>query len=117
MNFVEYTFENCDLSMANISNTTLRDIRFNHCKLLGLQFERCNKLLFSVIFEECQLNLSSFYKMDLKNTQFISCHLKEAEFVECDLSGFVFDHCDLTGAIFSMANIADLLYKHDIEKK
>lgn len=100
INFAECTFEQCDLSMAKIVNTIFREVKFENCKLLGLHFENCNDLLFSADFDGCQLNLCSFYKRSMKNTNFKNCNLQEADFTESDLTGSTFDSCDLTGVTF-----------------
>lgn len=99
-NFVECEFVDCDLSTAKIASTSFQDIRFIRCKVLGVHFERCNEFLFSVNFEGCQLNLSSFYQRSLKKTKFKDCNLGEVDFVEADLTKAVFDNCNLEGAIF-----------------
>jgi len=98
--FADCQFEDCDLSLAKVSNTVFRDVKFKQCKLLGLHFENCNEFLFSVDFEGCQLNLSSFYKRALKKTNFKDCSLKEVDFAETNLINSTFDNCDLLGAIF-----------------
>jgi len=145
INFSECKFNGCDISLANISRTALRNIKFKDCKLLGLHFENCNPFLFTVDFENCILNLSSFYKLKLKKTKFKSSSLQEVDFAETDLSSSLFDNCDLAGATFdntvlervdfrtsynysidleknrikkakfAMAGIAGLLNKYDIE--
>lgn len=108
--FVECTFEVCDLSMADIGNTLFRDVVFKQSKLIGLSFEECNKLLFSVHFEGCQLNFSSFYQMSLKKTCFKECRLEEVDFTETDLTEAIFHDCNLTGAVFDHTKLvrADL---------
>ncbi|MEI8202032.1 MAG: pentapeptide repeat-containing protein [Bacteroidota bacterium] len=143
--FAETNFDGCNLSMAKLNNTALRDVKFKDCKLLGLYFEHCNPFLFAVGFENCSLNLSSFYKMKMKKTRFKNCSLHEVDFTEADLSQAVFDNCDLQratfkqtillkadfrtsynysldpeanrikGARFSIAGISGLLDKYDIE--
>lgn len=108
--FSECQFKECNLSLVNITQTGLREIRFTDCKLLGLHFERCNEFLFSVSFERCTLNLSSFFKMKMKKTIFKKCILQETDFGETDLSLSRFDDCDLQGALFENTNLekADL---------
>jgi len=98
--FVECEFVECDLSMANVSGTAFQDSSFTNCKLLGLHFEHCNDLLFSVNFKECVLNLSSFYKCSLKRSIFMDCNLQETDFTESDMTGSILQGCDLSGAIF-----------------
>lgn len=99
--FVECEFRDCNMSMADFADTGFREVRFIDSKLLGLSFHSCNKVLFSATFENCLLNLSSFYKMNLKNAVFRNCSLHEADFTEADLTGALFDSCDLDRAIFS----------------
>jgi len=98
--FSECSFTGCNLSMAKLGKTVLRDIKFQACKLLGLHFDECSQLLFTVAFENCILNLSSFYKVNLKKTRFAGCSLKEVDFTETDLTGAIFDNCDLLKAKF-----------------
>jgi uncharacterized protein YjbI with pentapeptide repeats len=86
--------------MAKLGKTVFRDIEFKECKLLGLNFEECSQLLFSVVFENCILNLSSFYKVILKKTRFSNCSIKEVDFTESDLTGSLFANCDFTKAKF-----------------
>ncbi len=145
INFVACAFEGCDLSLAKTKNTAFREVTFRDCKLLGLHFDDCHDILFSVDFSGCQLNLSSFYQRIMRNTNFKSCSLQEVDFTESDLTGSVFENCDFGGAIFennllektdfrtsynfsidpemnrikkakfSMAGIVGLLDKYDIE--
>lgn len=98
--FIECTFDNCDISMAKLSNTAFRTVKFKACKLLGLHFEDCNKFLLSMEYEGCLLNLSSFYKLPLKNTLFKDCSLHEVDFTESVLTSSKIINCDLAGAIF-----------------
>ena len=67
---------------------------------MGLHFENCNPFLFSIDFDRSTVNLSSFYKLNLKRTRFKKSSLQEVDFTEADLSAVVFDQCDLSGAIF-----------------
>ena len=98
--FVECSFTDCDWSNAKLLTTTLNDIRFVDCKLLGLHFESCSDFLFSVSFQNCTLNFSSFYQRQLKKTVFKNSVLQEVDFTDADLTGSVFDTCDLGKAVF-----------------
>jgi uncharacterized protein YjbI with pentapeptide repeats len=68
--------------------------------MVGLRFENCNKFLFAVHFENCVLNISSFYQMKIKKTKFINTSLQEVDFTNTDLNSSLFDKCDLAGAVF-----------------
>ena len=72
--------------MALMTKSTMKNVTFKECKLLGLHFQHCNGLPISAHFEGCILNLSSFYKLSLKKTRFKNCSLQEVDFAECDLS-------------------------------
>lgn len=105
INFTECEFTGCNISMANISKTSFKDVTFKNCKMLGLHFNSCNSIIFSVIFDTCILNFSSFFKLKLKSTQFINSNLQEVDFTEANLSTLKFDNCNLQGAIFENTNL------------
>ena len=110
ISFQECVFEDCDFSMAKINATAFRDVSFQSCKLLGLHFDECNPFLLEMSFENCQLNLSSFYKLKLKKISYNNCTLHEVDFMESDLTSATFLNCDLKDAIFEGTNLekADL---------
>ncbi len=98
--FLECEFENCNLSMINTTNTAFKEITVSNCKMIGVHFETCSKFLFSMNFASCQLNLSSFYQMNLTNCKFINSSLEEVDFVASDLTEIGLSGCNLSGAIF-----------------
>lgn len=83
----------------------MRDVHFEQCKLLGLQFSDCKEFLFSVQFANCQLQLASFFKLKMVGTEFNTCELQETDFSEANLSSASFDQCNLTKAIFDRTNL------------
>jgi len=132
IHFYDCSFRGCNLSLAALSNNTMSDVKFRDCKLLGLHFELCNPIMFSVSFEKCILNLSSFYNLKMKKTIFLECSLRECDFT--GLLGARFDSTTLekadlrwaknfaidpemnkiTKAKFSKEGVMGLLYKWDI---
>ena len=145
--FVDCEFKECNLSNAIVKSTGFQNAVFKNCKLLGVNFADSNPFLLSFHFEDCLLNLSSFYNLKIEGAKFKNCKLHEADFSGGDLTASSFVNCDLAGAIFdnsilekadfqtafnyaidpnsnrikkakfSMAGILGLLYKHDIEIK
>jgi fluoroquinolone resistance protein len=105
LSFYECEFFACDFSLSKLNNTLLNDIQFKNCKLLGLRFDTCNDSGFSTYFENCQLKLSTFFKLKLIKTKFINCNLQEVDFSETDLSGSLFENCDLQRAVFDGTNL------------
>ncbi len=94
-------FLRCNLSMVEIEGMVLRNVVFRECKLLGVRFDYCNSLGMSVSFENCQMNHSSFYQMELPKTHFKGCEMREVDFVQADFCGSLFENCNLAGAIFN----------------
>jgi fluoroquinolone resistance protein len=103
--FVNCRFDGCDLSLAKLKNTSLQEVKFVTCKLLGVQFSDCRKFMLELDFDSCMLKLSLFSGLKLKNTRFKNCDIQEADFSEADLSGAIFDGSDLQQAIFFHTNL------------
>ena len=98
--FIDCEFQTCNLSVANLATSVLRDVKFVNCKMLGIHFENCNQFGLSVNFENCNLAHSSFYQTKLKKTLFKNCNLQEVDLTECDVSYSVFENCDFARARF-----------------
>ncbi len=117
--FIECEFDNCNLSMAKMNGAAFNDVDFKTCKLLGVSFNNCNDFGFDASYEDCHLNLASFFKLKLKGTQFKNCSLQEVDFIETDLSDASFDNCNLSRAVFENTNLekADFLtsYNYSID--
>ena len=98
--FIECEFNFSNLSTAKLAVTAFKNVKFKDCKLLGLHFENCDQFLFEVDFDNCFLNLCSFYKLKLKKTRFRNSNLSEVDFTDADLTNALFANCDLAGARF-----------------
>lgn len=98
--FVDCQFENSNLSNAILNNTTIQACEFRHCKMIGVRFEQCNQVMISFAFENCMLNLASFYQVKAGGTRFMNCNLQEADFSYADLARSLFQGCDLFKAVF-----------------
>jgi len=98
--FSDCRFLDSNLSLAKLGKTAFKTVYFKDCKLLGMRFDQADDFLFSVSFDHCFLNHSSFYKKKLKGSQFLYCKMEEVEFSEADLSFSVWDGTDLSRAKF-----------------
>ena len=103
--FIGCHFMNSNLSLSKIYQTLFQKIHFSDCKLLGLNFNNCNDFSLSFIFENSQLNHSSFFKLKIKKTIFRNCQMKECDFTQTDFTESVFDNCNLEGAQFDFTNL------------
>ena len=108
--FSECCFDNCNMSMVKMNKTKLTHVRFVNCKLIGINFNECTDFLFSVDFENCLLDYTSFAAKKMPKIKILNSSLKEANFSNADLSESVFHNCNLEGTIFNktILNKADL---------
>lgn len=103
--FMDCTFKNCNFSLTVFQDAGLKNSMFFDSKIIGVDFSKCNQFLFSVGFQNCHLDYSSFYQTKLKKTRFEGCSIKEADFGEADLSLAIFSNCDLMGSSFFRTNL------------
>ena len=117
--FIDCVFEGCNLSLIKLGATYLNNVAFSNCKLLGVNFSECQGLLFTVGFNNCVLDLTSFLGRKMLNTRFVRSSLKEATFSQANVAGSVFDDCDLWGAIFNRTDLSgadfSTAYNYDID--
>ncbi|MEY2594819.1 MAG: hypothetical protein RI965_91 [Bacteroidota bacterium] len=107
--FSDVIFDQCDLAMMKINNSSFREVVCSSCKMIGIQFDHINPFGLSVKFVDTNLDHSNFYKVIMRKTNFINCSLKEVDFSDSDLTACVFDNCDFHLAIFdsTVLNNAD----------
>ena len=98
--FNECEFIECDLSLSNIKHTVFNEVSFVKCKLLGLHFNNCDSLFMSMNFDDCNLELASFFDLSLKRTQFKKCNFNGADLTRSDFTQTSFEDCDFKAAIF-----------------
>lgn len=103
--FSDCEFIGCDLSMVKMIETSLQNVRFNECKLLWTEWKNCNAFLLEVSFEHCNLELSMFWGMKLKNTLFRNSDLREANFAQSNLAAAIFENCNLERVLFQKTNL------------
>ncbi len=103
--FVDCEFINCNLTGVKLGQTAFKNCRFNTCKLMGLHFFNCNTFLLEFHFQDCTLDLSSFYGLKIPKTQFKSCRLHEVDFTNAELKASIFGGSSLTSALFDNTNV------------
>ncbi|MFY0674022.1 MAG: pentapeptide repeat-containing protein [Bacteroidia bacterium] len=111
IDFVECEFISCDLSGALITKSSFKNVVFNDCKLMGVHFDTVNPFLLELSFNNCQLQMSVFYGLKLKETDFINCTLNQADFTEADLTKSVFAKSDLLDAVFDNTRLNEVDFR------
>ncbi|MFD2148495.1 pentapeptide repeat-containing protein [Mucilaginibacter antarcticus] len=101
-------FDNCNLSMMKLDRSTLNNVSFKDCKILGVNFSAAEDFLFTVAFESCSLDYSSFMRKKMPKTVFKKSSLKEVTFTQANLAGSVFDDCNLLETVFRQTNLTSV---------
>jgi uncharacterized protein YjbI with pentapeptide repeats len=111
--FADCRFKNCNLSLLKIEGCQLQNVHFIECKLVGIDFFKCDPRFFSIFFDQTILQTCHFADLNMKKSSFPKCkfrdvyfthtNLTEASFNQADLQGAVFHHCNLTKADFTGA--------------
>lgn len=104
--FLDCSFSGCNLSMLKLTGSSLKNVAFKDCKLIGVDFSECNDFLFKVDFDHCILDYSYYLKKKMGKTSFKVCSIREANFTDSDLTQAVFSQCDLSGTVFERTNLS-----------
>ncbi|MDX5418430.1 MAG: pentapeptide repeat-containing protein [Hymenobacteraceae bacterium] len=105
--FTDCEFVGCNLAMLKLGGSTLNGVTFKECKLTGINFSECEEFLFTVRFEHCLMDYTSFLLRKMPKTHFINSSLKNAVFEQANLTKAKFDNTDLEGAVFERTNLND----------
>lgn len=103
--FIDCVFDNCNLAMMKVDRSTLNNVTFKDCKILGVNFSPVQDFLFTVRFEGCMLDYSSFMGKKMPKTTFKKSSLKEVTFTQAVLNGSVFDECNLLETVFRQTDL------------
>lgn len=100
----------CDLSNLSFGDSALEGVRFEGCKLVGVNFQSARQMAFDAEFVGCSLRLARFGDFMVRGTIFEECDLRDADFSGADCRGVRFVDCDLSGALFDRTDLrkADL---------
>jgi fluoroquinolone resistance protein len=98
--FYTCTFVNCNLSLMKLDGCSFQEVQFVDCKLMGAEFFKCDRTLFSVNFKNCLIQYCNFAGLNMKNCKFAGSRLKNTHFINTILVGANFDDVDLMGTIF-----------------
>ena len=103
--FEQCKFIDSDLTRVKAVGASFHGVRFEHCKLLGVELSNLAANP-DVFFDECNLRYASFGGLNLRNTKLHRCQLQEASFHETSLIDASFDGSDLSSAAFSRCDLA-----------
>jgi fluoroquinolone resistance protein len=106
--FSECIFYGCNISLAKLTNCQVNNVVFNDCKLLGVDFSNCSDTVFSVRFDNCQLDYCSFAGKKMVATPFTNSSVKNVDFSGSNLTGSSFSGCDLVNSVFNRTQLKEV---------
>jgi fluoroquinolone resistance protein len=104
--FLECTMHKCNLSLSIVDGCRLQGLVFRDCKLVGVNFGKCDPLFLSVQFHHCLIDTCNFSDLHLKGTAFVQCMIRETHFSNANLSEANFSGSDLRGSTFHNSNLS-----------
>jgi len=99
--FSDCEFEACNISLLKLVGTSLCNVIFRDCKLLGVNFSESEDFLFTVQFEGGVLDFATFANKKMPKTRFVNVSLKNVDFTRANLQGALFSNTNLEGAMFT----------------
>ena len=102
--FLNCTFTDSLLSAINLSWSTINEMVFNQCKVIGIDWIKTQQIR-DLQFINSEINYSNFSMLRIPNTKFTDCVAKEVDFTETDLQGSNFQKTDLENSIFNKTNL------------
>ncbi|EFW77422.1 Mcbg like protein albicidin resistance [Pseudomonas savastanoi pv. glycinea] len=87
-------FIGCDASNVTLGRSQFIDVRFNECKLLGLDWNEAASPL-KLAFHKSRLDYNVFTNRNLVGLECVECFLRDAFFQKCDLTRSSFCGSDL----------------------
>lgn len=102
--FTECRFEGCDLSLMKVNDSIFNDVVFENSKVMGVDFSHLSEPV-EIHFKECNVNMSSFYNLDMRHAKVVNCTLHDVDFVQTNLEKADCSGSDFMGALFGRTNL------------
>lgn len=106
---MDCVFTHTNLSNIRVDHCKFLDTRFTDCKLVGVDWTRADWPRFNspspFRFHQCILNDSSFFGLNLSETQMTHCKLHDVDFRHGDFSESQFMYSDFTHSLFMQTNL------------
>lgn len=111
--FLDCTFQQCNLDRVKLINTSFSNVKFIDSKMMGIDFEHCHPIMFSIGFENCQLSYSNFFQRKMPETVFKNCNLTEVDFSNAILTSAVFSGSNFSNARFEATDLSNADFRDD----
>ncbi len=104
--FEACVFKDCDLGVIRVPNTALVDVRFEGCKMIGVDWTAVNARFLRIAFGKCVISDSTFARMDLHGIALAECVAHDCDFLGANLSGGVFRGTDFARSRFAQTDLS-----------
>jgi uncharacterized protein YjbI with pentapeptide repeats len=98
-------FRSCNLSVPSVRKAKLLDVRFEDCKIAGINFYHFDQMVFDVSFVACQIQNCNFSGLKMKKAGFEKCRISECDFKDCFLVEASFKEAEFKDTVFHNANL------------
>ncbi len=103
--------DGCDLTRLAPAGLVLRGVRFQRCKMMGLDWSALGAFP-DLAFADCNLDYCSFIGLRARKLPAARCSFVEANFVDCDLGEARFEECLFAGARFERCDLRKAAFPH-----
>mgnify|MGYP006274309533 CR=1 FL=1 len=114
--FYNCSFDNCNLSVMRVAECHFSDVTFENSKLIGINWTEgawsSIKIDFPINFEECILDNSIFFGLNLNKIKIERCMARNVDFREADLSKGNLAFSNLAGSMFHQTNLSEVNLTH-----
>lgn len=104
--FLGCSFKHCQLQMVKMDQCYFQESVFDEVKIIGGEFYKCSKTLFSIHCKNSILLSCNFSHLPMKKTDFSGSKLQECFFNETSLSSSNFQKTDLMGTQFHHSDLS-----------
>ncbi len=102
--FEDCEFLECDLYMLDVKASSFRNVQFNSCKMLAVNWHEAADPT-QISFSACVISYSTFLKQNLKKCKIVDCVAKEMTCIETNFEEANFSNTDLEGTLFEKTNL------------
>lgn len=108
--FVECTFRCSDLSNVNVERSRFREVVFEECKIIGVDWNKAEWSRIAVsgqlVFKKSVVDDSSFFGLRLPELTMEECKVRAVDFRGGDFSESNFSYSDFAESIFGNTNLS-----------
>ncbi|WP_010531423.1 pentapeptide repeat-containing protein [Lentibacillus jeotgali] len=113
--WLDVTFDNCDLSGVRLNGARFKRVEFRNCKLTGTDFDQA--VMQDVTWTDCQAPYILCNLTELRDVQFDNCLLKGANFIDAAqdnllLGTSVIEDVQFTGTSLKHVDLSRCKFTH-----